>query len=150
MFLLTITSRQGEHELWCQTHRQLWAEKSAVQPLPTCLWASQARRTAPADRSVTSAAVTSRSLVTALCEKKAPLCGREQPSIVRVCLGSWRGEAKSWQHSYGTSPSRATMFNGKNKSLLCHALRNTVSCSVTLSEETGHSTLLPSWNLCQL
>ncbi len=78
------------------------------------------------DRNVTSAAVTLRTLVTALCEKKAPLCGRERPSIDRVCLGSWRGEAKSWQRSYGTSPNRATMFNGKNKSLLCHTLRNTV------------------------
>lgn len=47
------------------------------------------------DRNVTSAAVTLRTLVTALCEKKAPLCGRERPSIDRVCLGSWRGEAKS-------------------------------------------------------
>lgn len=97
------------------------------------------------DRSVTSAAVTLRSLVTALCEKKAPLCGWARQSVVRVCLGSWRGEAKSWQHSYGSSPNRPTMSNGKNKTVLYHTLGNAVGCSVT----TGHSTLLPSWNLCQ-
>lgn len=97
------------------------------------------------DRSVTSAAVTLRTLVTALCEKKAPLCGRARQSVVRVCLGSWRGEAKSWQHSYGSSPNTPTMSNGKNKTLLYHTPGSTVGCSVT----TGHSTLLPSWNLRQ-
>lgn len=49
----------------------------------------------PGDCSVTSAAVTSRTLVTALCKKKAPLCGRKKQRIVRVCLGSCRGEEKS-------------------------------------------------------
>lgn len=53
------------------------------------------------DHSVTSAAVTTHSLVTALCEKKAPLCGREKQSIVRVCLGSWRGGKQN--------PDRAVM-----------------------------------------
>lgn len=152
MFLLTITSRRGAHELWCQTHRQLWAvnEKSAVPDPASVPLSKPGEASGLSDRSITSAAVTLRTLVTALCEKKAPLCGRERPSIVRVCLGSWRGEAKSWQRSYGTSPNRATMFNGKNKSLLCHTLRNTVGCSVTLSLTTGHSALLPSRNLCQL
>lgn len=107
MFLLTITSRQGEHELWCQTRRQCRAvateisrSESANVPL-----SKPGETKGPCDRSVTSAAVTLRTLVTALCEKKAPLCGGEGQSIVRVCLGSWRGEAKSWQCSYGTSPN---------------------------------------------
>lgn len=39
------------------------------------------------DRRVTSAAVTSCTLVTALCEKKAPLCGRERQSIVQSLFG---------------------------------------------------------------
>ncbi len=96
------------------------------------------------DRSVTSAAVTLSTLATALCEKKAPLCGGERQSIVRVCLGSWWGEAKSWQCSYGISPNRATMFSGKNETLLCH------THTVTLSVTGGHSTPMPSCNLSQL
>lgn len=52
---------------------------------------------------VTSAAVTSRTLVTALCEKKAPLCGRERQSIVGLFGEPARGSkiltAQLWQQS---------------------------------------------------
>ena len=103
----------------------------------------------PSDHSVTSAAVTTNSLVTVLCKKKAPLCGRERQSIVRVCLGSW-GEGKQ-------NPDSAVMASVQTEpqcsmartSRYCVTLRNTVGCSVTLFLTTGHSTLLPSWNLCQ-
>lgn len=97
------------------------------------------------DWSVTSAVVAVRSLVGALCEKKAPLCGGVRRSAARICLGNWWGETKSWQCSSGTRPNRAAPFNGSNKTLLCHTLRNTVGSSVT----TGHLTPLPLWNRCQ-
>lgn len=147
-FLLSITSRRGGRT-WVMVSDTLAAlsrrwEISSSDPANVPL-SKPGKSNGLSDRSVTSAAVTLPTLVTALCEKKAPLCGWARQSVVRVCLGSWRGEAKSWQHSYGSSPNRPTMSNGQNKTLLYDTLGSTVGCSVT----TGHSTLLPSWNLCQ-
>lgn len=145
MFLLTITSRRCERELWYQP-RAVPEKSGRAHILPVCLWASQARRTRQWPHHYISYFHSTYSGCCFVWEEGAIMWY----SIVGVCLESWRGEAEFWQSSYGISPNRATLFNGKNKSLLCHTLRNTVGCTVTLSPRTGHSTPLPSWNLGQL
>ncbi|KAI9532215.1 hypothetical protein NQZ68_034422 [Dissostichus eleginoides] len=81
----------------------------------------QARRMVCNDRSVTSDAVTLRTLVTLLCKKKAPLCGGEEQSIVGVCLGSWRGEAKFSLSSYGKSPNSHNVQGQEQVVIVSHS-----------------------------
>lgn len=135
MFLFTITSWKGQHELWFRKINSSGpANVSLSKP-------GQARRIACNDRSVTSDAVTLRTLVTLLCKKKAPLCGGEEQSIVGVCLGSWRGEAKFSLSSYGTSPNSHNVqwqeqvvivsHSEKYSELQCDIVRDTRSFSNT-------------------
>lgn len=85
--------------------------------LPVCLWASQARRTRHWPHYYISYFHCTYSGCCFVWEEGAIMWY----SIVGVCLESWRGEAEFWQSSYGFSPNRAALFNGKNKSLLCRS-----------------------------
>lgn len=87
MFLLTITSQLGERELWCQAPGQLRAVEISRSDSANVPLSKPGETSGPGDCRITSAAVTSCTLVTALCEKKAPLCGRGRQSIVWSLFG---------------------------------------------------------------